>query len=169
MEETKEPFEITDDSTAAWAMRKLRGLQQRIDEAHKTAADEISRVQEWEERQIEKLARDAQYFENLLIHYAIEQRQHHDRKTIDLPSGLVSSRLTHESWDIEKEEFIKWAKDFAPHLIRTKVTELPETTEVLKETLATSESKVVVKETGEVVEGIRVKEPTINYKVEVAK
>jgi hypothetical protein len=51
--------------------------------------------------------------------------------------------------------------------VRQKITELPETNEVLKEHLELSEGKVVVKETGEVVEGIEIKNPTVNYKVEV--
>ena len=169
MSEDKEPFEITDDSTAAWAMRKLRGLHQQIEAARKTAEDETARVQDWLERQTEKIERDAQYFENLLIHYAIEQRQNADRKTIDLPTGRVSSRASHESWNIDKESFIKWAKDFAPNLVRIKTTEMPETVEVLEEHLVAADGKVVVKETGEIVDGIEIKDATINYKVEVDK
>lgn len=169
MEEQKEPFTIGDDASAAWAMRKLQALRKAEAEVHKVVQAETDNITEWANRSIEKLARDLNYFESLLIAYAKEQREQHDRKSIDLPTGRISSRAVSEGWSVEGAEFVSWAKEFAPNLVRTKITESPETLDVLEHHLETSGGKVVVKETGEIVEGIKVKDATINYKVETNK
>jgi hypothetical protein len=169
MEDQKAPFEVSDDAGAAWAMRKLQGLRRQHDEIEKVVAAEIATVTEWAERSHNNLARDLAYFEGLLINYAREQREQHGRKSIDLPTGRVTSRKSSEGWSVDSAEFVSWAKEFAPHLVRTKITELPETLDVLEHNLETSGGKVVVQETGEIVEGISVKDAAINYKVETNK
>lgn len=169
MEEQKEPFAIGDDASAAWAMRKLQGLRQRQEEINAVVLSEVENINDWAEKQRGKLDRDLNYFESLLIAYAKEQREQHDRKSIDLPTGRISSRAVSEGWSVDSGEFVSWAKEFAPNLVRTKITESPETLDVLENHLETSGGKVVVKETGEIVEGIKVKDATINYKVETNK
>lgn len=161
-------FVIEDDSQAAWAMRKLRDLRRSQTEINAVVLSEVEAINEWAERQRGKLDRDLEHFENLLIEYATKQREVEGRKTIDLPTGRVTSRLSTESWTV-KPEFTQWAKDFAPDLVRQKVTESPETVEVLKEHLEFVNGKVIKKETGEIVEGIEIKTPTVNYKVETEK
>lgn len=167
-EPTQERFTIEDDSQAAWAMRKLRDLRRRQTEINDVVLTEVEAINEWAERQRGKLDRDLGHFENLLIEYATKQRQTQDRKSIELPTGRVTSRMSTESWSVSND-FLKWAKDFAPELVRQKVTESPETVEVLKENLEFVNGKVIKKGTGEIVEGIEVKTPTVNYKVETEK
>lgn len=162
------PFVIEDDVQAAWALRKFRDLRRSQTEINAVVLSEVEAINEWAERQRGKLDRDLEHFENLLIEYATKQRDRYGRKSIDLPAGRVTSRLSTESWTV-KPEFVKWAKDFAPDLVRQKVTEMPETVEVLKEHLEYANGKVVKKETGEIVEGIEIKTPTVNYKVEANK
>lgn len=161
-------FEVTDDSSAAWAMRKLRDVQREIENVKTVSADDIARVQEWEAKQLEKHEREVTHWETLLINY-LEAERDKGRKSVDLPTGRVTSRAIAEAWDIDAKEFIGWAHEFAPTLVRSKTTELPETVEVLREHFETSGGKVVVKDTGEIVEGIKVKDPTVTYKVETEK
>lgn len=163
-----EKFVIEDDVQAAWALRKFREAERRLTEIWKVVEAETQSIQDWADSQREKVERERTHFESLLIDYASKQRDGYGRKSIDLPAGRVTSRLSTESWTV-KPEFIKWAKDFAPDLVRQKVTDMPETVEVLKEYLEYANGKVVKKETGEIVEGIEIKTPTVNYKVEANK
>jgi hypothetical protein len=164
--DTDDKFVVDDDVKAAWVMRRAREANRKLEEIDKVAAAEVESIVEWAQKQRESVERDYGHWETLLINYAERERTERDRKSIDLPTGKVTSRLTTESWK-PTDDFVTWAKEFAPNLVRQKITELPETNEVLKEHLELSEGKVVVKETGEVVEGIEIKNPTVNYKVEV--
>lgn len=167
-EETPERLVIEDDSLAAWAMRKYQEAARQRDEVNKVVLAEIEAINEWADKRREKIDRELTHFENLLIEYAEKQRTQFDRKSIDLPRGRVTSRATRESWNVG-DSFVKWAKDFAPDLVREKVTSIPETVEVLRDRMEYVNGKVVMKETGEIVEGIEVKTPTIKYQVEANK
>lgn len=162
-----EHFVVDSDAKAAWAMRKYREAERKMVEIQKVVSQEMQTITDWAAKSSENVSRELQHFEFLLTAYLEQQRRDHDRKSVDLPTGRISSRISSATWDIDQAEFIKWARDFAPNLVRSKTTEMPEVQDVLREHLETSGGKVVVKETGEVVEGIKVKDPTLKITIEV--
>ena len=44
LQEVKEEFKVTDLQEATWALRKLRALNEKIDEINAIAVEEISRI-----------------------------------------------------------------------------------------------------------------------------
>lgn len=117
-------FRIEDDAAAAWAMRKLRSVRARQQQNDRIAADEIARVREWLAQVDAPLERDATYFEAILTDYALRCRQDErdGRKTIALPTGKVTTRTTAAKINVDDDEFLPWARQNHPDLIRVKET-----------------------------------------------
>lgn len=160
----REHFRVDDDGKATWAMRKLRAVEAKIEENRRIAADERARIEEWLERVNDHLATDADYFRGLLIDYARQEREQHNRKSIDTPYGKIKSRQGGVKYDIYNPgEFLDWARHNCPDLIR--VTEAPNKN-VIADYLSAVNGKVV-SQAGEIVPGVDAKAPEVSYTVEV--
>lgn len=163
-----QPFAISDDRQAAWAMRKLLGHREQVDQIVDVANAEIERIQQWAAGEVSKHQRDLDYFEALLTDYALRQRMLEDRKTITTPYGKVSTRVGQPKM-VVSDEFIEWAQANHPEWIRTKV----------EADLSTFKSAVVIEETdgglaavtedGDIVPGVTVEAAQVTATVGVGK
>ena len=166
----RESFRIKDDAEAIWAMRKAKHFRDQIAANCNLAALERTRIDEWEERVNTRLGAEFDYFQAILIRYGREQRDSEGRKSIDTPFGVVKSRQGQPKWEVDDEEFIAWARENSPDLVRVK--EEPALAEMKKrfEVADTATLGVVaVAADGQIVPGIRVTPVGISYSVEVAK
>lgn len=165
--EDRERFKITDDSQATWAMRKAAAAKARLAEIQAIADAEIERIQAWAEQQSREPIRDVDYFEAILIEYAIGQRAE-GRKTISTPYGVVKSRAGQPKWKVDDAEaFLSWARrNNRPDLIRVK-----EEADMarLKTEFENTGDAAVDPESGEVVPGVSVSDAHTSFTVEVAK
>lgn len=169
-EQAHEPgsFQVTDDTKAAWAMRKMRAVQVRIDEAVRVATAEHERIEEWLSRITGPLLEDRAYFEGLLVAYATRERGA-GRKSIDLPHGSVRSRTVSASFEADgTEDFMEWAREHHPEWIRVKesfdVKAIKDATTV--EPTGTLGPVVVTKD-GEIVPGLIGKPSRVSYTIVV--
>lgn len=162
-EPDRERFKIEDDWEATWAMRKAAAARARLHDIELVSESEIARIQEWAERESREPLRDLAYFEGILIEYAMKQRAE-GRKTVSTPYGSVKSRAGQAKYVfVDKEGFIEWAKQNHPDWIAVK--EEPALS-------ALRDSKIVNAadpDTGEVIPGLEVQPPTVNFTVEVSK
>jgi len=168
--EQREQFRIKDDAEAIWAMRKLKHYRDQISANCDLAVAERIRINEWEERVNTRIGAEFDYFTAILIRYGREQREAEGRKSIDTPFGVVKSRQGQPKWEVDDAEFIAWAKENSPDLVRVK--EEPALAEIKKrfEIADTATLGVVaVSEDGQIVPGVRVTPVGISYSVEVAK
>lgn len=94
LQELREEFKVTDLQGATWVLRKLRALNEKIDEINTVAVKEISRVNEWAEKEVKLLNYDKEYFEGLLSAYYIEERAKDKKFKLSTPYGKVTSRKT---------------------------------------------------------------------------
>ena len=94
MQEVKEEFKVTDLQGATWALRKLRALNEKIAEINTLAIEEISRINEWAEKEVKSLNDDKEYFEGLLSAYYVEERAKDKKFKLSTPYGKVTSRKT---------------------------------------------------------------------------
>jgi hypothetical protein len=102
----EQPFRVEDDSSATWAMKKLRDLILKIRENERIADEQFKAVAEWLQEVNATLNRDAAFFEDQLTDYL--RRERDNRKSIKLPWGTIKSRATSR---VEVgEEFIAWAQ-----------------------------------------------------------
>lgn len=154
-DEARERFVIHDDAAAAWAMRKLRSVRARQAENERIATDERARIDAWLAEVNKPLDRDATYFEAILADYALRCRENPDdaRKSINLPTGKVSTRTTQPKWSVEPTAFLDWARSSHPDLIRIKEeADLAK----IKDTLIATKDGVAVSPEGEPVPGVTV-------------
>ena len=164
-------FQVTDDSQAAWAMRKLLSLKKKMMENENIAQTEHARMDEWLIRVNGRFESDVAYFEAILTQYARNQRQNEGRKTIDTPYGVVKSRATQSKFKVDDvDEFLQWASINAPQLVNMKA--IPNLT-ALKEFASAEETQtlgaVAMTIDGEIIPGVSVDPANINFTVEVAK
>jgi phage host-nuclease inhibitor protein Gam len=159
-----EGFKVTDDYKADWALRKYRSYQERIELNESLAEKERKRIEDWLSSENEKLKQKQSFFENHLIAYAIGERDNNDRKTISLPNGTISTRQGSDSTTIEdKESILGWLKE-NNHSDVIKVKEELDLTEFKKQIVIDGE-KVIWKDTGEIVQGVSVKNGKLSLKI----
>lgn len=168
--EEREQFKIKDDGEAIWAMRKAKHYRDQIAVNCALAEAERVRINEWEERVNTRLGAEFDYFSAILIRYGREQRDGQGRKSIDTPFGVVKSRQGQPKWEVDSDEFITWARENSPDLVRVK--EEPALAEMKKrfEIADTATLGVVaVSEDGQIVPGVHITPVGVSYSVEVAK
>ena len=163
-------FQITDDGQAAWAMRKLLSLKNKVRENEEIAKADQERINSWLVRVNGRFDADVSYFEAILTQYARNQRNDEGRKTIDTPYGVVKSRATQSKFKVEDpEQFLQWASINAPQLVNIKAS--PNLT-ALKEFASAEETQtlgaVAMTIDGEIIPGVTVDPANINFTVEVA-
>ena len=94
MNEVKEEFKVIDLQSATWVLRKLRAVNEKMNEINTIAVEEISRINEWAEKEVKSLNDDKEYFEGLLSAYYIEERAKDKKFKLSTPYGKVTSRKT---------------------------------------------------------------------------
>ena len=149
LQEVKEEFKVTDLQEATWALRKLRALNEKIDEINAIAVEEISRINEWAEKEVKSLNYDKEYFERLLSAYYVEERAKDKKFKLSTPYGKVTSRKTTKYIYEDEQAIMDYCNTNEIDVIRVK-EELDNT--VFKKLCKDG----VNQETGEVVPGVRV-------------
>ncbi len=154
-----EPFTVKDDKSADWALRKIREHEAHIAEVEAFAEERIHEIQAWAESAT-KSARDSiQYLSGLLEAY---HRQlfaaNPTLKTIKLPAGELQLRQQQPQFNRDNDRLLAWLKANRPEFVR--VAEEPDWANV-KRTFAVHNGRLVDPDTGEVVDGVDVVEPTM--------
>lgn len=149
LEEVREVFSINDLQGATWAFRKLRAIEEKVNELNVVADKEISRVKEWLSNEVKSLEADKEYFEGLLSAYYIEERAKDKKFKLTTPYGKVTSRKTEKYIYEDEQAIMDYCNMNELDVIR------------IKEELDKSAFKKICKggvnqETGEVVPGVRV-------------
>lgn len=74
IKELREEFKVTDLQSATWVLRKLRAVNEKMNEINTVLAEQIASINEWAEKEVKSLNDDKEYFEGLLSAYYIEER-----------------------------------------------------------------------------------------------
>lgn len=158
--ELREEFKVTDLQSATWVLRKLRAVNAKVAEINNTAVEEISRINEWAEKEVKSLNDDKEYFEGLLSAYYIEERSKDKKFKLSTPYGKVTARNS-KKWVYEDEEsLLEYLKQSEPRCLR------------VKEEINKTEVKMIFKngvnsETGEILPFVRIEEEeSISIKTE---
>src|SRR5690625_2768722 len=70
----EEGFIVDNEQKANWALRKIKELQQEIEDNTRLAEKEINKIKTWESQQNKSLGDSILYFEGLLHDYAKRKR-----------------------------------------------------------------------------------------------
>jgi hypothetical protein len=119
--EEKERFKIDNLDTANWALRKLSAFQKHQAEIDVLAANEISRIKTWQEKEQKTTERNADFFKFLLTEYLNNGRLDDPKFKISTPYGKVSTKKQQPKWEfLNPELLMQWLHDNKDTLIRTK-------------------------------------------------
>ena len=149
IKELREEFKVTDLQSATWALRKLRAVNEKMNEINTVAAEQIASINEWAEKEVKSLNDDKEYFEGLLSAYYIEERAKDKKFKLSTPFGKVTSRKTSKYIYEDEQAIMDYCNMNEIDVIR------------VKEELDKSSFKKLCKdgvnqETGEIIPGVRV-------------
>lgn len=154
-EQVTDRFKVQDDEQANWALRKIARVDEKLAESRETAKKEIDKVKTWLEQTEKQLNSEREYFEGLLLEYALEMGLDKAKKRSKaLPNGRFRFKKQGEDWRIDNDVVISQLESLGlDHLI--KVEKKPKKAEIKKE-VKVHNGKAVHAESGELIEGITV-------------
>lgn len=165
-QDEKERFRVTGKDSANWCLRKIRALKAEIKDNARIAQEEVERIQEWLKNVNEPLENSISYFEGLLEAYHREVYEGDPKlKTIKLPHGTLKLRTQQPEFIRDDEKLLQWLKQNGMNKF-VKVIEKPEWGELKKKTQVVGD-KVVLVDTGEVIEGVTAEQRPPKFSVEV--
>jgi phage/plasmid-associated DNA primase len=171
-EQESSGFVVDNDRRAVWCLRKIKHLKQKQQKNEKLAEaeiediqKEIDEVQEWLDKENEKYQNSIDYFESLLYFYTLELRKEDpELKTHKLPFGKLQFRSKRPKWNYDNSKLLDFVSTNYREFVKVKESvdkrKLKQMTEVVG-------NKVVVKNTGEIVEGVEVVERNEKFQVKV--
>ncbi len=164
---TNETFKVTDDSSANWALRKIKQLQDQQKETNSLAEAEIEKINTWADSENEKAQRDIDYFQGLLAEYALKKREENPKfKSMKLPNGAIKFRKQQPKFNYDEETLIKSLKNTGRFdLIKTKEN-IDKT--AIKKSFVIHDDKLIDPETGVFVDGVSVEHRGDKFSVEVS-
>ncbi len=173
-QEEEQRFKIDDDDKSCWALKKIKAMKEEIEEKEDLAESQIYQVERWLEKEKEKRQEKIEYLEGLLQEYALELKEEKpDLKTHSLPFGELKFRKQRPKWKYDSNKLVKSAEDILPDAVKTKKkVNKKELKKMIKDDnspfqIIEEDGRVVNTETGEVLEGVTVKERGEKFKVKV--
>ena len=136
-----QPEEMT-ESSAIWAVKKIKSLQEELHKIENTAIVEKERIDYWQETQSRIRQNQIEHYERKLQTYLIQE----DKKTITFPHGEIKFRKQQPKYvyDESLTEFVE--KNNLKYLKIKKELDWS----ALKKDIITSGGKVIHKDSGEV-------------------
>lgn len=170
-ENEKAIFVINDLSSLNCAFRKTAALKKRVKEVSDLADKERFRINDWEQKELNKYRDNISYFESKIEDYhRTVLQQNSKEKTIKTPYGIVkSTRRKAAAEKVNELYIIDYAKKNRPDLLELEVNEKLDWSG-LKKTLKVVEfggEEMIIDENGVIVPGVAVVPEHITFKVEV--
>lgn len=152
--EQGERWEVRTFDDASWASRKAARARAEIARIEAWRERETARLNNAADREIERLASIAESYESRLIEFLNREIQAgRPVKTLDLPGGVVSVRKAQAKVTLDESTFLAWAKRHAPEFVKTEIKEKPKLADLKKAAQLDESGNVILKSTGEIVEG----------------
>lgn len=164
-EETeKEAFQVTDDASANWALRKIKQHQEQQKENNALAESEIEKVNAWLSAENGQAQQSIDYFQSLLAVYALKEREKNPKfKSMKLPNGTVRFRKQQPSFKYDDTKLVEYLEK-AEETDLIKIKKEPNKAEV-KKLFVVLNGKLINPVTGELVEGVTIEEREDKFEV----
>lgn len=161
------PFRIADDDVADWAIRKIAEKKAEYDRLKDLADREIARITERVEQAKRRYEADSAFLTNCLSNYfqTVPHRKTKTTEKYQLLHGTLTLKLGGTDYKRDDAKLIAWLKENGREdLIRVK--EEPAWGDLKKQIEAVG-STVVIKDTGEILEGIEAMQAPDTFKIDV--
>jgi len=165
-------FVIDGDKKASWALRKIKKLKKEQNH-HQEIADheidilksEITEVNDWLKQKNKSINDSISFFEGLLYEYALTlKKDDPDLKTHKLPYGKLQFRKKKPKWNYQEEKLLNFIKNNYTQALKIKESidkrKLRQVGKVVGD-------KVILEETGQVIEGIDILPRGEQFRVKV--
>jgi phage host-nuclease inhibitor protein Gam len=159
-----ESFKVTNESTANWALRKIKQYQDKQKENNALAESEIAKIEMWLETVNEQAQNNIDYFQGLLAEYALKQRDANPEfKSQKLPNGSIKFGKQQPKYTYDDKALLEYLKKSEEtDLIRVK--EEPNKS-AIKKLFPVQNGKLVNVGTGEVIDGVTVEDREDKFEV----
>lgn len=168
VQQEEKAFVVDNDAKADWALRKIAEEKEEYDRIWELAEEQRARIDQKEEAAKRRFEQRTSYLKSLLSAY-FQQVPHKRTKTKEsyrLLSGSLVLKLPPPKADYDEDELVQYLKDNKmPDLVKTEEkAKWGEFKKLLDLSLGTHP---VIKDTGELVECIRLEEMPPRFEVEV--
>lgn len=171
-QEEQDRFVVDNDKKATWCLRKIKHMKKKQKENEELAESQIEEIQQeinevkaWLEDENGKLQNKIEFMENKLHNYAVELREDNpDLKTHKLPFGQLQFRKRRPKWKYDNEKLLQFVKSSLKEAL--KIKEKVDKRKLKKEAEVVG-NKAVIKDTGEIVEGVKIIERPEKFKVKI--
>jgi hypothetical protein len=154
IETTDDKFKIIDKSQAEWALRKIQTLKKLKEENSKIVEEEIFKLKQWEEIENKKADESIEYFVSLLQDFMVRCLEMNPNvRSVKLPHGVIRFKKQQPAWIYDDSKILTWLKENKPDLV------------VIKEDYDKNKLKKLVKETGEIIEGLKIESREDKFEV----
>ena len=159
LEEVREEFTVTDDSAAAWCMKKIREAEQGKEMWKRHYEAQLQKVNEANDRDIAYFTAKLEEYFDTVPHKATKTQQ-----SYALPGGKLVRKQQQPKFETDDEKLVPWLEEnFMGQLVKVKKTAdwagLKKVVNVFGESVMTDD--------GEVVPGVTVTPRPDVFKVEV--
>lgn len=163
-EVTQAGFVVDTDEKANWALRKIKQFKEQQKENNALADAEIEKINAWAKQENEKAQQSIDYFQGLIAAFALKKRETDPKfKSMKLPNGRIRFKKQQPKWNYDDEKVVKALKDAGLQDF-IKVKESPSKTDI-KKAFDVQDGKVVVPDTGEILDGVEVIEQEDKFEV----
>ena len=170
--ENEERFVIDNDSKANWALRKVRHMKKKQEKNEKLAEEQIEKIQKeideiehWLEKENEKIQNNIDFMKSKLKYYAMELKDENpDLKTHSLPFGALKFRKKRPKWNYDDDKLLEFTENNLEEAVKVKKKV---DKRKLKKKAEVVGNKAVLKDTGEIIEGVSVVQRPEKFKIDI--
>ena len=152
-EEEKKRFKVTDIQSANWVFRKMKYIDNKVNESKQLYESELLRLNTWKDKEIKRYAELRKFFEGLITEYILEEKDKDPKFKLSTPYGSAYIKTSPEKWNYDEEELIKWLEKNNSSLIEIQKSVKKKE---LKEYAAVVKGKAIDINTGEEIQGITI-------------
>jgi len=167
-----EGFIIDNDRKATWALRKIKHMKEKQKENEELAESQIEEIQkeideirEWLDKENDKIQDNIDFLKNKLKSYAFDLKEGNpDLKTHNLPFGSLKFRKQRPKWKYDEDRLKEFVESNLKEVLKIKKRV---SKRKLKKKAEVVDNKAVIKDTGEIIEGVKVVDRPEKFKVEI--
>ncbi|NNG67536.1 host-nuclease inhibitor Gam family protein [Caldanaerobacter subterraneus] len=163
------PNGIRDDKYADWTIEKIKLLRAELERKKMIVENKKRFLDEWFEKEKKSIENKISFYTSRLQEYfeSLDPKLLHKTKTqisYSLPSGKLKKILEKDDFERRDEEILDWLK----RNNYTSFIKIKESVDwaKLKESIEISGDRAVLRDTGEIIEGIKIVKKPAEFKVE---
>jgi len=147
-------YEIENKEDVQGALRKIKKYQEEIREIYYIADQEVKKVRDWEFFEVNKIQEKMEDLEAKLEGFmAKEIEKNPDKKSLSLPDGRIRYKKQQPNFIFDEGKTIEYLKAHYPDLVK------------INESFSKTDAKKLVKENGEVWEGVEIENRPDKFEV----